>query len=515
MTEKKRSFIRDNIIAILFISFTGVIYIYDMFTNGPWYDELYTYYYFISRGPVYAAIHWPVPNNHVGYSVISAFFDFLGNPYIGLRGVSVIAGIANLALIYSLSKKFMEKHFATAAMALYAGAFLVFRLAFQGRGYTLATTCLLLSITAVYRISIGDVRIRNYLLFAASLTLGLYIVPSSIYWVLPVCAAGGLYLLLKKRYPDLFRLIGFGVLAAACTFFLYLLIWLAVGANLVCKDASCAYYGLSQVKVILKAPILAAKTGMDYMLASPYIQSIDRGACIRTLPEYFMSVFNNYYEGAGIVLLILGIFVIILSIFIAVKKSKTGENSLLGLFIFCGMLMVPVMLMVQSVHPYLRVMSFFAVYMSVGIVYCIQFFTVGLEKNTNIEKSRIVFMAVVVLLSAVKMLSPYYQSPLADRENRIHEVLAKMDNPKEIDNIFYLDDFQKYVIKFYFDVTPNEVYTLEEAECVMAGPEFEDSTCEVPEWPILYGYSQEMPDYVKENMTPIATAGDYTIYHRK
>ena len=83
MTKKiSVDYIKEHIACILLITFMGIIYIYNMFANKPWYDELYTYYYFISRGPIYAAIHWPVPNNHVGYSVLSAFLDFFGNPYI-------------------------------------------------------------------------------------------------------------------------------------------------------------------------------------------------------------------------------------------------------------------------------------------------------------------------------------------------------------------------------------------------------------------------------------------------
>ena len=67
---------------IILAVLAAVIYVQGMFLNGPWYDELYTYYYFVSRGPVYAAIHWPVPNNHVGYSVISSLLNIFGNSYL-------------------------------------------------------------------------------------------------------------------------------------------------------------------------------------------------------------------------------------------------------------------------------------------------------------------------------------------------------------------------------------------------------------------------------------------------
>ena len=92
--------------------------------------------------------------------------------------------------------------------------------------------------------------------------------------------------------------------------------------------------------------------------------------------------------------------------------------------------------------------------------------------------------------------------------------LAKLDDPHAIDNIFYTDDFQKYVIKFYYDYAPNEVYTLEGADYVITGPEFTDPGNEIPEWPVLYGYSPEMISYVKDNMTEIASTDTYTIYRK-
>ena len=516
MTKKvSADFIKEHLLAVVLILFMAVMYIYNMFTNKPWYDELYTYYFFISRGPIYAAIHWPVPNNHVGYSVVSAFLDYLGNPYIGLRGVSVIAAIINLVLVYKLAIKFMNKWFATAAMALFAGTFLCFRLAFQGRGYTLSTTCLLVAILAVYRITLGDRRIRNNFFFAAALTFGLYIVPSSIYWVIPVCITGGLYLLTQKRYRDLWKLVLSGIIAAFATLFLYMLIWLAIGANLLSKDASSSFFGISQVKIILKAPFAAAGTGIDYMLATPYIQSIDRLECIRTMPEYFISLFGNFYDRAGILIFAVYLLVMIISIVITIFKIKRNNNAFLALFISCGTVLVPVMLIVQSVHPYLRVLSFLAVFLALGFIYCIHEGLLLFSRNNLLRIVGICTACLAIILTVLSCVSPFYRGPLATRENEIADALALMDDPKSIDNIFYLDDFQKYVIKFYYDTTPNEVYTLEAADYVIACPEFTDPQNEIPQWPVLYGYSSEMIEYVQNNMSVVEQTDDYTIYHKK
>ena len=77
-------------IFLLFLLGMAVYYGWRLFVLTPWYDELYTYYYFVSRGPIYAAIHWPLPNNHMGYSVLSGVLDYFRNSAIGLRGVSWI-----------------------------------------------------------------------------------------------------------------------------------------------------------------------------------------------------------------------------------------------------------------------------------------------------------------------------------------------------------------------------------------------------------------------------------------
>lgn len=95
---------KNDVLFLVLLFGMAVYYGYRMFALTPWYDELYTYYCFISRGPVYAAIHWPLPNNHVGYSVLSAVLDVLGNSYIGLRGISYLCAIGNLVLIKKLQK---------------------------------------------------------------------------------------------------------------------------------------------------------------------------------------------------------------------------------------------------------------------------------------------------------------------------------------------------------------------------------------------------------------------------
>ena len=195
-TECKKDL--ERIIFAVLLAGMAIYYGYRMFALTPWYDELYTYYYFISRGPFYAAIHWPVPNNHVGYSVLSAFLDFFGNPYIGLRGVSYLCALFNMILLFRLGKRYFKTGISLAAVSGYCLLNLVNQLSVQGRGYTLSVTCFLTAVSMLDRICREEqVRKKAYVLFVLSLVLGLYTVPSDVYWVIPVCFSGGVYLLLQ------------------------------------------------------------------------------------------------------------------------------------------------------------------------------------------------------------------------------------------------------------------------------------------------------------------------------
>ena len=506
------SILKNNIVAAVFIVIMAVVYVVMMFGNKPWYDELYTYYYFISRGPVYAAIHWPVPNNHVGYSVLSAMLNIFGNPYIGLRGLSCMAAVANLVLLYDFSRRFMNKYLASATMMMYAGAYLIHRLSVQGRGYTLAITCYLISLHAIYRIGMSGRRICDYVIFAAALTMGLYILPSSVYWVVPVCITGGLYMLIKKYYNRLFRLVISALCAAAATLCLYSVIWLAIGANLMSKDETGAYYGMHQVRGILSSPAGALKTGIGYMLATPYIQSIDRLKCITTLPEYLNDLFGNYYSYCGVMLMMLVILITAWHIVNAIRQVYYKRSSLMAsLYTSAALVSVPVMLVIQSVQPYKRVLSFYVIPIAFGLMYLLGTFC---EKYTYERPGRImscIVMGITAVCICLRLTNAAYREPLAGRENNIEKVLEDIDTSR-IDRIFYTDDYQKYVLKFYHDVMPEECEDIRDADYVITGPEFFDKKYNEAEWPVLYSYHNAKVNFVEERMVKIAEEDGYAIY---
>jgi len=527
--NKIKTIVKENIIMIVFVICMGAVYTYGMFSNKPWYDELYTYYYFISKGPVYAGIHWPVPNNHIGYSVLSAFFDLVFNQYIGLRGVSVISSIINIVLVYKLTYRLLgKKVYGYLAAIVFAGNYLVNSLAIQGRGYALTTMCLLAALNSLMAIIYKDyekskkkfARTMPYIVFALALTLGLYAIPSSLYWVMPVCLFGGYVLMMQKRYKEMRKLIYFSIIAAIMTFGLYTIVWLAIGANLISKDASSSWYGVYQVNIILHEPFDSFKTGINYMLATPYIQSTDRATVITGLWRYLGDLFNLYIGGIGNLITIIIIVSTVLAITGAWKvRNDRIENvaeyttgALLGIFV----IVLPVMLIIQSVQPYKRVFSYFAVIWAFALAFLIKVIT---EKIRDKKVYSIVLVITTALIALGVFVQTYRNNTsLADRENDIYDVVEDSKGingfePDQLSSVYYTDDYQKFVIKFYYDIEPVET-NLEEAEYVFVSSDLLRADG-MRDWPMLTNSDDFKIDYVRDNFDVLGETSKYALYKRR
>lgn len=512
ITKKCEKFIRENKIFSLFFIGMAVYYAYNMFAIKPWYDELYTYYSFISRGPVYSAIHWPVPNNHVFYSVLSAFLDYFGNPYIGLRGVSFLAACANLILLYKFAGKFVNSYLAAGSTFLYAAVWQVNNLSVQGRGYTISITFYLIVLLCLEKICREQASKWDYVIYACCLTGGLYALISSTFWVIPACFTGGIVLLFTKKYKTMWKLIAASLVAAGMTLFLYMLIWLAIGSNLMSKDPSNMYYGVYQVNIILKTPLEAMKTGIDYMLATPYIQGDERSYIIAELFNYLSGVFNLFYAGMGSVLTVGGGVLGVAAVVSAVRnRNNDYKKWFFSVYLATAVVMAPVMLIIQSVQPYYRVFTFLAVPVSLLIVWLFSELTALTTEKSKLLINRCC-CAVFAIIAVLLLSGSSYNEQYAQRETEIAQILE--EEAFNIDTMFFVDDYQKYVLKFYYDKLPAEV-SMEEAEYVLLPKELYDESYEIPVWPTMYSHEAFNFDYLKECFVLINESDSYELYRRK
>lgn len=508
--KRLKNYVKENKIFSIIFPVMAVYYGFLMFYVKPWYDELYTYYSFISRGPLYAAIHWPVPNNHILYSVLSAFLDFFGNPYIGLRGISFLACLLNMVLLYEFAKKIVSKNLAAVSVLLYVSAYQINNLSVQGRGYTLTITFYLMALHCLYEICMTGGGKVHYIFFAVALTGGLYTIVSSTYWVLPVCLAGGLYLLHEKKYRTLLNLILSAVAAAVATLFLYSVVWLAIGSNLLCKDPESIYYGIYQLRIIGKAPLTALKTGMEYMLATPYIQGDTRSYIVAELFHYLTGVFQLHYLGMGEFLTVFLFAGAVLTVIYFIRTGRKKEtDSFFCIYLTVSAVMLPVMLIIQSVQPYYRVFSFFSVPLTLLIVCMLQFFISKLKKETGRRRGSGIVLAAAALFCGLVLMRPDYHAQYAQRETEIAGITE--DVYQDISSICYMDDFQKYVFKFYYDIEPEEA-AVGTARYLLMPKEVEDGEGQIPQWPTLYSYDSVDWQQIDKTYSVIKESDHYRLY---
>ena len=515
----------------------AIYYGWRLFAFTPWYDELYTYYYFISRGPVYAAIHWPLPNNHVGYSVLSAFLDFFGNSYIGLRGVSYLSALANMILVYRLGGRYLKGWAPLNTVILYVSVGLVNQMAVQGRGYTLGITCCLLAWRSMAAVCEEEKpKKKYYLIYILSLVLGLYTVSSDVYWVIPLCLAGGGFLLIRSlgeaadfsenRKPYIFlktgsgkkliRLIAASLCAAFLTVILYASIWVSIGSNLLVKDAESPWYGMGHIKMILSAPFAAMSRGMEYMLATPYIQSEERAGFFGRLLAWLGTLADYYYHSLSLPVILVFAAGSVYLIFKAVRNLKKGSdrNLLLYLFLIIGILLAPVILLIQCKRPYYRVFTYGGILLAfmLGVILSdiADFFSKKMKEG---RKRELISGAVciAVLAFGVKCLaSPGYNEQYGIREHEIELAFAaaEMEN---YENFCVTDCNQEYLLYFLYGIRC-ENREIEGADVVlldkrMCRPEFDEMVWE------FYHYYDTIPwDYIERNLTKVYGNNDYVLY---
>ena len=97
--DKLPGIVREHAFFCVIMLFLAVYYMYRLFAVPPWYDETYTYINFIDKGVYYSMTHWPLPNNHVFFSMLSAPFRIFG-VYPGLRAVSYLSALCALWMLY-------------------------------------------------------------------------------------------------------------------------------------------------------------------------------------------------------------------------------------------------------------------------------------------------------------------------------------------------------------------------------------------------------------------------------
>ena len=304
---------------------------------------------------------------------------------------------------------------------------LVNQLAVQGRGYALVSFCYLAAIYELLCITVEHKeRIRNYICFGISLVLALYTIPSSLYVVIPICLVGGIVLLACGEYRGFWRLLLTSLAGAVCTLGLYGVVWLAIGSNLLMKTEGSAYYGIGHGSIILHAPFAALRTGIEYMLATPYIQSVGREGFAGKFISWLHSLLNEYYMGGAVILAVLLILCVMHVVYCIKKRinsngyrktsAKRNEryDCFMEIYLAVSLIVIPLMLICLCSLPYYRVFSFAGVSVALAVTWLWQAAFRKLVPG-QIGKYIPVFGSVIVgILCIIMLLTPSYRAQYSD-----------------------------------------------------------------------------------------------------
>ncbi len=511
---------------LLLLLVMAVYYGRRMFVLTPWYDELYTYYYFISRGPVYAAIHWPLPNNHVGYSTLSACLGIFGCAPVALRGVSYLCSLGSLILLYRISKKWFTGGIALIPVFLFAGMYMVNQLAVQGRGYALVTFCYLSALFSLFRIVVEkNNNKRNYIVFGIVLVISLWAIPSSLYVVMPVCLIGGFVLLLDKDCRRLIKLFAVSFVSAACTAGLYGILWMAIGSNLLSKAPDGPFYMAGHIDIILHAPFRALAEGIGYMLDTPYIQSMTRQEFWSQAGHWTKTLFGTQLAPllglAGNVmcgLLVCGLLAVSVCLF---RKRSKGFAE--WYFVLTAILLA-LALLIQCKLPYQRVFSFLGVWAALLLGWLIQTIVdlitsvSDFRGKESVGKGVVAFFYLAAGLSWALVLAD--MRPYSIRDEQI--VDAYEQSGAESANVCAVTDCdQEYLLLYLYDKREEQITRdMEAADMVLLDKALLGLPYghrEPPEEWKFYLTKEEVErkrSYIEENMTKVYENWQVVMYRR-
>ena len=417
------------------------------------YDELWTFQHFVQEGPLYSATHYPFPNNHILYSVLCAVVYWItGNAWVSLRGIALAATLVNCCLLYYIGKKLFSKNAALVCVLFYVCNKMVNFQIVQGRGYTLSVTFFLLGLILIYCISREEKR-KLYLTYMVVCALGMYTIPTFLYSMVGLSVLGGVYLLYRRYFKRLLKLIAASVGAAILTICLYMPMFVVQGYSnyagmfpmLRGKSASVSLIW----ETLKKKPVEILSRGIGSLVGNQYVSSSGANQAKEGLMSYLIRQFQEVFPlnpaiSVGIVAFIGA--AAFLAVYVGVRRKKNG-SIFAGLFVIGSIGSFAIVLAVQGVFPYERVLIFLGVPLAIGMGIIADFV---IEHGKGKGNWIVAAMGVLAIIQFFDTGSRYYDTYEIDRGTQ--RAMQKMDLEK-VTRILPGGEYQDLQFNFYSAAT--------------------------------------------------------------
>ena len=235
------SLLERRLALVLLLLLTG-FRLYFLFTYPTHVDEAASYDYFVSEGPLAVIAYYPIPNNHILFNLICAAVYAVTPAFeLVMRLPTLLLSTAGTALLFLLALRLSNYTVALLSTSLFHFTATGLFFSFTGRGYYLYYFAALLVLYCTWQLCFSERHQRVYWLgWVLGSVAGFYTIPAFLY---PFAAAGllaGLYLLRRRAFPQLARLIKAGALVAAATLVLYLPVLVVSGAGAVAGNSYVA-----------------------------------------------------------------------------------------------------------------------------------------------------------------------------------------------------------------------------------------------------------------------------------
>ncbi len=287
-------------------------------------DEALTYLQFASK-PLYIALSdYAAPNNHLLHTLLVHLSTrFLGNSEVAIRLPAFVFGILMIPAAYVAVRTLYNKNAALPAAGLCAVSSVLIEYSVNARGYTLQTTLFLLALVlAIY--ARQHARPAAWALLALLLAAGFYTVPTMLYAVASIM----LWLLVsiltensgQQRQKLFFYELASGILTGILTLILYLPVFIV--------------------------------SGISAIINNSYVQALEFSQFIEQTPPAVTALWQQWHTSIYpwvAVLLALGVFAAVLF------HRRVGRQKIA--FFWAMLLIIPI-LMIQRVHPFMRVWLF-------------------------------------------------------------------------------------------------------------------------------------------------------------
>lgn len=313
-------------LTIIFIGFCARFYL--AYTRPVFFDEAYTYMNFTKKGFWGALTYYPLPNNHVLYSLCTCLFDLLPlHSILKIRGMSLLVCSFAGALLFLTCSKLWSPKTGLISLLLFQSIYPSLLYGYQARGYSMLLLFFVIGFYAVVQILKLETPPNKYwVYFGLSGLLGVFAVPTYLYAHATLWVYLGGYVMFKK-----FSLLTIFIKST----------WWTIGAI-----------------VLVYLPIIIV-SGPKNLFSNKYVELLSFDELTMRVGEHLTQTIEFLF---GVPTWIFILAVICLIIIIMMKKGDKKEQFLLPIWILGT---PPLLLLFHHVIPFPRTW----IYLIIPIIY--------------------------------------------------------------------------------------------------------------------------------------------------